>query len=67
MSDGFVDFNGSDDAKAKIRAGVSYLLKDAAGCDRGDIVREIIAIVNEAVRGLPPSQQGPFDDEFPGG
>ena len=44
------DFSGPDDAKAEIRAAVGYLLKDAAGSDCGDIVREIIAIVNEAAR-----------------
>ena len=46
------DFSGPDDAKAEIRAAVGYLLKDAAGSDCGDIVREIIAIVNEVARGL---------------
>jgi len=44
------------------------LLKDAAGSDRGDIVREIIAIVNEVARGLPPGAgQAPLDDVMPGG
>jgi hypothetical protein len=38
-------FSGPDDAKAEIRAAVRYLLKDAAGSDRGDIVRQIIEIV----------------------
>ena len=62
------DFNGPDDAKAEIRAAVGYLLKDAAGSDRGDIVREIIAIVNDAARGLPPGGgQDPPDDGMPGG
>ena len=42
------DFSGPDDAKAEIRAAVGYLLKDAAGSDCGDSVREIVAIVNEA-------------------
>ena len=41
------DFSSADDAKAELRAAVGYLLKDAAGSDRSDIVREIIAIVNE--------------------
>jgi hypothetical protein len=44
------DFSSPDDAKAELRAAVGYLLKDAAGSDRGDIVREIIAIVNEVAR-----------------
>ena len=67
MSDEF-RFNGEDDAKAEIRAAVRYLLKGIAGSDRGDIVREIIAIVNEVARGLPPSGgQDPLDDGMPGG
>jgi hypothetical protein len=61
------DFAGPDDAKAEIRAAVAYLLNGAAGSDRGDIVREIIEIVNEVARGLPPGAQDPFDDELPGG
>jgi hypothetical protein len=46
------DFSSAGDAKAELRAAVGYLLKDAAGSDRSDIVREIIAIVNEVARGL---------------
>ena len=61
------DFAGADDAKATIRAAVRYLLKGAAGSDRGDIAREIIEIVNEVARGLPRGGQDPFDDELPGG
>jgi hypothetical protein len=61
------DFGGEDDAKAEIRAAVRYLLKNAAGGDRGDIVREIIAIVDEVSRGLPPGGQDPLDDGMPGG
>jgi hypothetical protein len=61
------DFAGADDAKATIRAAVRYLLKGAAGSDRGDIAREIIEIVNEVARGLPPGGQDPFNDELPGG
>ena len=61
-----LNFNGEDDAKAEIRAAVRYLLKGAAGSDRGDIVREIIAIVNDVARGLPPGQD-PLDDGMPGG
>jgi len=61
------DFAGADDAKATIRAAVRNLLKGAAGSDRGDIAREIIEIVNEVARGLPPGGQDPFDDELPGG
>jgi len=62
------NFSGPDDAKAEIRAAVGHLLKDAAGSDRSDIVREIIAIVNEVARGLPPGGgQDPLDDGMPGG
>jgi hypothetical protein len=61
------DFSGPDDAKAVIRAAVRYLLEGAAGSDRGDIVREIIGIVDEVARGLPHGQPDPFDDELPGG
>jgi hypothetical protein len=41
------DFVGADDAKAAIRTSVRYFLKSAAGSDRSDIVREIIATVSE--------------------
>ena len=61
------DFVGPDDAKAEIRAAVAYLLNGAAGSDRGDIVREIIEIVNEVARGLPHGGQGLLDDGMPGG
>jgi hypothetical protein len=62
------DFSSAGDAKAELRAAVGYLLKDAAGSDRSDIVREIIAIVNEVARGLPPGAgQDPLDDGMPGG
>lgn len=54
MSDVF-HFNGEDDARAEIRAAVRYLLEGSSGSDRGDNVREIIAIVNDTARGLPPS------------
>jgi hypothetical protein len=65
MADEF-HFNGEDDAKAEIRAAVRYLLEGIARSDRGDIVQEIIAIVNEVARGLPPGQD-PLDDGMPGG
>jgi hypothetical protein len=61
------DFASAEDAKAEIRAAVAYLLKGAAGSDRGDIVRDIVEIVNEVARGLPPGGQGPLDDGMPGG
>jgi hypothetical protein len=46
------DFAGADDAKAELRAAVGYLLKGAAGSDRGDIVREIVEIVSEVARAV---------------
>ena len=61
------DFSGPDDAKAVIRAAVRYLLEDASGSDRDDIVREIIGIVDEVERGLLLGGQDPFDAELPGG
>jgi hypothetical protein len=68
MSDEFDwDFSDPDDAKAEIRAAVCYLLNGAAGSDRGDIVGEIIAIVHEVARGLPPDGQDPPDEGMPGG
>ena len=60
MSDEF-HFNGEDDAKAEIRAAVRYLLEGTSGSDRGDIVQEIIAIVNEVARGQRPGHD-PLDD-----
>jgi hypothetical protein len=39
------EFSGADDAKAKIRAAIGYLLRGATGCARGDIVQAIISIV----------------------
>jgi hypothetical protein len=49
------DFADDDDARAEIGAAMKYLLKDAAGSARGDIVREIIEIVRE-VASLPHHQ-----------
>ena len=60
------DFAGADDAKVTIRAAVRYLLKGAAGSDRGDIMVEIIEIVHQVAQGEPPNQPDPFDDA-PGG
>ena len=68
MSDEFdADFDDAADATAVIRAAVRYLLKGAAGCDRGDIVREIIEVVSEVARGPAPGSEDPFEDELPGG
>jgi hypothetical protein len=49
------DFAGDDDAKAEIGAAVRYLIKDAVGSGRGDIVREVVEIVRNVANGqLPP-------------
>jgi hypothetical protein len=61
------EFAGPDDAKAVIRTAVEYLLRDATGGARGDIVQEIIAIVRQVASGLPPEQPDPLDDGLPGG
>jgi hypothetical protein len=68
MSDDFrTDFSGEDDAKAAIRAAVRYLLQSTGGSDRGDVVQQIVAIVNEVARGLPPGGSDPLDEGMPGG
>jgi hypothetical protein len=61
------DFAGADDAKMTIRAAVRYLLKDATGGARGDIVQAIISIVHQVASGPPPGQPDPLDDDVPGG
>ncbi|MEO8317393.1 MAG: hypothetical protein ABJA75_26065 [Bradyrhizobium sp.] len=47
------DFVG-DDARKEIGAAARYLLRNATGAARDDIVREIIEIVNDAANGQPP-------------
>lgn len=42
------DFAGDDDARAEIVAAVSYLLRDATGNARSDMVQEIIELVRNA-------------------
>ena len=61
------NFADSDDAKAEIGAAVEYLLRDAAGGARGDIVQEIVAIVRDAANGVPARKPDPLDDDMPGG
>ena len=54
------DFAGDDDAKAEISAAVRYLLKDAVGNVRGNIIRQINEIVRDAASGpLPPRHESP--------
>jgi hypothetical protein len=60
------DFAGDDAAKVTIHAAVRYLLKGAAGSDRGVIVSEIIEVVRQAAQDVPPTRPDPFDDA-PGG
>jgi hypothetical protein len=50
------DFLGADDARTDIAAAARYLLKDATGTARGDIVREIMEIVGDIANGTsrPP-------------
>jgi hypothetical protein len=61
------DFAGPEDAKAELRAAVEYLLRDATGAARGDIVQEIIAIVRDAANGVPARKPDFLDDDMPGG
>jgi hypothetical protein len=61
------NFVDEDDAKAEIRAAVEYLLRDAVGGVRGDIVEEIIAIVRDTANGLPARKPDALDDDMPGG
>jgi hypothetical protein len=62
------DFAGDDDAKVTIQAAVRYLLRSAAGSDRGDIISEIVEIVRQAARDVPRDRPDPFDDDdAPGG
>jgi hypothetical protein len=65
MSDHW-EFVDPDDAKEVIRTAVGYLLRDATGGARGDIVQEI-TIVRQVASGLPPEQGNPLDDDMPGG
>jgi hypothetical protein len=64
---GHPDFSGTDCARANIRAAVSYLLRGADDCDRGDVVRQISAIVNEEARSVAPAGQNRLDEGMPGG
>ena len=60
------NFSGPDNAKAEIRAAVGYLLNGAPGSDRGEVLWEVIAIVNQVARGLPGGPD-PLDYGMPGG
>ena len=59
------DFANKDDAKSEIRAAVRYLLRNASGAARADIVLELIEIVRDAANGIPAG--GSLDEGMPGG
>jgi hypothetical protein len=61
-----LEFFRQDDAKAKIRAAVEYLLRDVTGGTRGDIVQEIIAIVQSRTD-YHRTSQTPWTMACPGG
>ena len=61
------DFAGEDDAKAKLRAAMAYLLKGTTGTARHVIALEIIAIVRQVASGLPPEPPNSLDGGLPGG
>jgi hypothetical protein len=54
------DFAGADDAKITIRAAVRFLLKGAAGSDRGDILIEIMETVRQAALGEQATEFDPL-------
>jgi hypothetical protein len=57
----------ADDAKAEIRAAVRYLLKGTRGAARHVIALEVMEIVRQVAKGVPPGQSDPLDDDLPGG
>jgi hypothetical protein len=61
------NFVNNEDAKAEIRAAIEYLLRNAVGSDRGDIVWQVIDIVRDVANGLPGGHPDPLDDDLPGG
>jgi hypothetical protein len=57
-----LDFAGADDAKTEIAAAARYLLRDATGSARSNIVREIMEIVGDIANGmLKPQHANPPD------
>ena len=61
------DFAGEDDAKAKLRAAMAYLLKGTTGMARHAIALEIMDTLRQVANGWPPGQPDPLDDDLPGG
>jgi len=61
------DFAGEDDARAKLRAAMAYLLKGTTGMARHAIALEIMDTLRQVANGWPPGQPDPLDDDLPGG
>jgi hypothetical protein len=61
------DFAGADDAKAKLRAAMAYLLEGTTGHARAAAALEIVEILRQVAHGLPPGALDPLDDDLPGG
>ena len=61
------DFAGADDAKAKLRAAMVYLLEGTTGHARAAAALEIVEILRQVAHGLPPGALDPLDDDLPGG
>jgi hypothetical protein len=61
------DFAGADDARVKLRATMTYLLKGTTGTARDAVALEIMEILRQVAHGLPPAQSDPLDDDLPGG
>ena len=59
------DFADADDAKAELRAAMTYLLKGSTGTARHVIELEIMEILRQVANG--PGRPDPFADELPGG
>lgn len=54
MSDEFdSEFAGADDAKAKLRAAMAYLLKDSTNTARHIVALEIMEILRQVANELP--------------
>ena len=68
MSDEFdSDFADADDAKAKLRAAMAYLLKGTTNTARHVAALEIMEILRQVANELPSGQSDPLDDDLPGG
>jgi hypothetical protein len=61
------EFADADDAKAKLRAAMAYLLKGTTGPARHVIALEIMDTFRQVAKGWPAGQSDPLDDDLPGG